>query len=163
MAARSCWTIGAILLLVATGAVAQTCSVSSAGASFGNYDFTNGNTTSGTVTLSCTLAILSNVSVALSAGTAGGATINNRMMSQQLPAGADRLGYGLYQYSTTGPLCAGGFVWGNTPATEPAPIGTLLIFNGFPHSWTVYGCVPSGQDVTVATYGDTVTITIAWN
>jgi spore coat protein U-like protein len=142
---------------------AQTCTVSSTGVNFGNYDYINGNGTTGTVTLSCTLALLTNVSLALSAGSAPGATTSNRMMSQTGPTGSDHLSYGLFQNATSGPSCAGGIVWGNTPATEPAPIGTLLIFNGRPQSWTINGCVPNSQDVTVSTYGDTVMATVSWN
>jgi spore coat protein U-like protein len=151
-----------VLMAGAFPALGQTCSVSSTGANFGNYDYANGNSTTGTVTLNCSLALLNNVTLALSAGVASGATTSNRMMSQQLPAGADRLNYGLFQNATVGPLCAGGIVWGNTAATEPAPIGTLLILPAFPHSWTVYACLPANQDVTVATYADTVTATVAW-
>lgn len=158
-----CFALIALWLCVfPLAASAQTCTVSSTGASFGNYDYTNGNSTTGTITLNCTRSLLTNVSVALSAGTFPGATINNRMMAQLAPAGSDHLSYGLYQNATSGPLCAGGVVWGNTPATEPAPIGFLIIGPGFPHSWTVYGCAPSGQDSSVASYGDTVTITITW-
>jgi spore coat protein U-like protein len=160
------WALGALggsmLFLLATIASAQTCSVTSGGINFGNYDYTNGNGTSGTVTLNCSLAVLQNVSLALSAGSASGATINNRMMQQTGPSGSDRLRYGLYQNATSGPSCAGGTVWGDTPATEPTPIGLILIFPGRPQNWTIYACAPSAQDVTVSSYGDTVIATVSW-
>lgn len=152
----------AVLSLLASWACAQTCSVNSTGVNLGNYDYINGNSTTGTITLNCSLALLRNVTVALSAGTGSGASINNRFMSQLAPAGSDRLRYSMYQNAVTGPSCAGGIVWGDTPATQPAALGVLLIAPGIPHSWTVYACAPSAQDLSVASYGDTVTITISW-
>lgn len=140
------------------------CTASSSGVAFGTYDYTNGNAATGTVTLSCTSStVMSTVRVALSIGTTAGATIANRLMAQTAPVGADKLKYGLYQNSTNGPACAGGTNWGNTIATEPAAIASLTVAPGTPHSWTVFGCSPSAQDINVAGYTDTVTVTISWN
>ncbi len=139
------------------------CTASSSGVAFGTYDYTNGNAATGTVTLSCTTSTsMFLVRVALSIGTTAGATISNRLMAQTAPVGADKLSYGLYQNSTGGPSCAGGTNWGNTSATEPAAIFSLTVAPGSPHSWTVFGCSPSAQDVNVASYTDTITVTITW-
>lgn len=157
-------TLFATVFLAMLGQSAHAaCTASSSGVAFGTYDYTNGNAATGTVTISCTTStVMSTVRVALNKGTTGAATITNRLMAQTSPAGTDTLKYGLYQNSTSGPSCAGGTNWGNTTATEPAAIPSLTVAPGSPHSWTVYGCSPSAQDVNVANYTDTVTVTISW-
>ena len=154
----------AVLLSLLAPPAEAACTASSSGVAFGTYDYTNGNAATGTVTLSCTTStVMTTVRVALNKGTTAGATIANRLLAQTAPAGADKLSYGLYQNSTSGPSCAGGTNWGNTVATEPAAIASLTVAPATPHSWTVYGCSPSAQDVNVAGYTDTVTVTISWN
>ncbi|HEY0281002.1 MAG TPA: spore coat U domain-containing protein [Rhizomicrobium sp.] len=124
------------------------------GAAFGNYSPSSGTpaTTNGTITLTCTVVLLSTLpsfTVSLSASTSG--QINPRQMS----FGAARLNYNLFttaSYTT---------IWGNGTAptvTQSYASGDNLVLKTF----TVYGRIPAGQVVAVGLYTDSLTVTITY-
>jgi spore coat protein U-like protein len=131
-----------------TANVTKVCTVAALPLSFGSYDPTSATPLDATttVTLNCTVGTAYNVG--LNAGTGTGATVAARKMT----SGADTLTYSLYRDAgrTT--------IWGNTVGTDTTS-GTFAIGQA---ALTVFGRVPAGQNVTAATYTDTITVTVTY-
>lgn len=130
---------------ILTVVVQSACAISANPLSFGNYSGTvlDVNTT---LSVTCTDTIPYNVG--LSAGTATGATVTNRMMTG--PGGA-LLHYSLYSnssYSTN---------WGNSAGSWVGGTGT-----GKSQTLTVYGQIPASQRPTAGNYTDTVIATVTY-
>jgi spore coat protein U-like protein len=126
--------------------VASSCSASATNLAFGNYDPLAVLPTAGTSTVTVQCTLLTNYTIGLSAGTGAGATVTTRKMTK----GADTLNYSLYQDA------AHLLVWGNTLGTDTiSGVGTGL---AIPH--TVYGRIPTAQNVNTGAYLDTITVTI---
>ena len=105
-----------------------------------NVDQTN------TIQVQCTNTTPFNIG--LNAGTASGATVTTRKMTN----GANTVNYSLY--SDPGRSVN----WGNTVGTDTvASTG-----NGASQSFTVYGRVPAQTTPAPATYTDTVTVTVTY-
>jgi spore coat protein U-like protein len=125
------------------------CTVSTTGVNFGAYSpFNTVNLDStGTITVDCTAR--STVAISIGASpTSGG--FNPRKMKQT--AGSDLMNYNLYTTS------ARTTIWGNgTQGT--ATLSQTVARNG---TWnaTVYGRIPSGQDIYYGSYGETLVVTI---
>ncbi len=131
-----------------TATAMKACSISATPQNFGSYDPTAAtplNSTS-TITILCTTGTEYNVG--LNAGSASGATVTTRKMTN----GANTLNYALYQDSSRT------INWGNTVGTDTVG-GTA---GGTAATLTVYGQVPAGQNVPVGAYSDTVTATITY-
>jgi spore coat protein U-like protein len=134
------------LLLSASSAAADSCSVSATGVSFGAYDvFKNGPTDStGAMTFECN-----------GGGKPISISLERRSLEsyRSLESGGQRLFYNLYlDASRTA-------VWGD------GSLGSQEYFNAKPPTKTpvtvpIYGRIPSGQDVGVGQYDDTVTIVV---
>ena len=154
--------MGLGLLFAPTDLRAATCSVSTPGVAFGNYDVyaaaaTNGT---GTMTVSCTLQasdgnnITVNYTISLSTGS------SNSYVQRQMQSGANTLGYNLYTTNTHS------VVWGNGSGSTQIVSGSLRLTNGNPtrsNNHTVFGQVPPLQDVAVAnSYLDNVTVTVTY-
>ena len=126
------------------------CTISATDLDFGSYDPLVANKTapqdaSTSVSVLCTKGS-SPVTVGLNTGTHA-----TRFMSN----GTDSLPYELYSDAP------GGTVWGNSGGalvTWPAFGSIASQGTGVPH--TVYGRIPSGQDVSVGNYTDTITATV---
>jgi spore coat protein U-like protein len=138
-------------LAASTGAVAQTCDVTSPTLAFGAYSPLGAApvkiSTTVTVTCRATLALLISYRILLSAGNSGNA--QNRWMA----SGANRLHYNLYTdptYST---------VWDNTNGVTGTILLTLLLLNGS-DTKTIYGNIPAQQAVPAGTYTDALVITV---
>jgi spore coat protein U-like protein len=128
-----------------TVVVQSACTISANPLSFGNY---SGVLVNATTTLSVTCTDTIPYDVGLSAGTAVGATVTNRMMTG--PAGA-LLHYSLYSnsgYSTN---------WGNAAGSWVGGTGT-----GNAQTLTVYGQVPANQHPAAGNYTDTVIATVTY-
>jgi len=135
-----------------TATVANNCSISTAGISFGAYDPIVANASApldaaGSVTIQCTKG--ATTTIGLSAGNNGA---NATGTTRAMKSGSDYLSYEIYQDSGRAS------VWGNsgsalfTPAAAPSSA---------PRPFTTYGRVPAGQDVPAgASYTDTVTATV---
>lgn len=131
-----------------TATVVKACSISATALAFGNYDPTVGTPDDATSTISVHCTNGTQYNVGLNAGTAPGASVTSRKMS----AGANVLNYSLYQDSGRATN------WGNTVGTDTLS-GTAA---ASPASLTVYGRIPSGQNVPVGNFTDTITATITY-
>ena len=143
--------IGLLCLLLA-GEAGAACSVSATGVNFGAYDVfvASPSDSTGTVTVTCDQAPPVDVVIAIgSSGTSGG--FNPRQMRSA--SSPDRLNYNLF-------VNAGrSTVWGDGAA------GTSTVFlknvvKNRPVLTTIYGRIPPGQDVSVGSYSDSLTVTI---
>jgi spore coat protein U-like protein len=129
--------------------VTNNCTISTAALAFGAYDpvVANASTNldgSGTVTVACTKGATSTIGLGLGSNASG----STRRMSD---GAGSFLTYELYQDA------ARTTVWGNsgaglvTPAAAPSKAA---------RNFTVYGRVPSNQDVPAGTFNDTVVATV---
>jgi len=144
--------LATLLCLLLGSEAGATCTVSATGVSFGVYDVfvTAPLDSTGTVTVTCDQAPPADVTIAIGpSGTSGG--FNPRQMRSA--SSPDRLNYNLF-------VNAGrSTVWGNGSA------GTSTVFlknvtKGRPVVTTIYGRIPAGQDVSVGSYSDSLTVTI---
>jgi spore coat protein U-like protein len=129
--------------------VLSACSVTANPLAFGSYNPTAATNLDATTTLSVLCTIGTSFQVGLNQGAGTGATVTSRLMT----GGSNTLGYALYQDTarTTN--------WGNTPGTDtPAAVTAPATAT----SLTVYGRVPSGQNVPATTYNDTITVTVTY-
>ncbi len=125
--------------LTLNSSVAANCTIGAATLNFGAYDPVVTNTASPldgstTMAVACTKGVAPNITTA----TAGGA----------MTGGGDTLNYLLYSDTgRTTPFTGTGF-------TMPAAAGKA------PQNLTIYGRVPGGQDVGVASYTGTIAVTV---
>jgi spore coat protein U-like protein len=147
--------------------VSASCQVNSAGnLNFGNYDVFSASSTPGSSTISITCSAGSSITVALSVGS-NSTSFNPRTMKD---SGGNVLNYNLYTTSVTNSGCTGGTIWGDGTAstvTEPNPSTPALVASSrfTPVPLTVFGCIPSGQDVKggpTETYTDVITVTVSF-
>ncbi len=130
-----------------TATVNATCNVSAANINFGSAGVLSANIDStGTVTPQCTNSTPYNIG--LNAGTATGATVTTRKMTN----GATTVSYSLYRNAgmTTN--------WGNTVGTDT--VGGTGTGNN--QSYTVYGQVPVQSTPAPGTYTDTIIVTVTY-
>jgi spore coat protein U-like protein len=140
-----------LFLLIGTSADAA-CRVTTTGLNFGAYDVFSAvpRDTTGTATVACDKNPPTDVTVSIGPSPGSGG-FNPRQMRRT--TGTDRLNYNLY---TTASMST---VWGDGSA------GTSTVFlkkvnKNKPVTTTIYGRVPPGQNVSVGSYADTVTVTI---
>jgi spore coat protein U-like protein len=141
-----------LLCLSLAGEAGAACTVSATGVNFGAYDVfvTTPLDSTGTVTVTCDQAPPVDVTIAIGPSGTSGGFVPRRMRSASSP---DRLNYNLF-------VNAGrSTVWG-----DGAP-GTSTVFlknvtKNRPAVTTIYGRVPPGQDVSVGSYSDSLTVTI---
>ncbi|UIJ46866.1 spore coat U domain-containing protein [Sphingomonas cannabina] len=130
-----------------TATVQTACAVTANPLAFGNYSPTAATALDATTTLSVLCTVGTSFTVGLNAGTATGATVTTRRMTN----GANTLSYALYREA------ARTNNWGNTPGTDTPPPTTA---GALPTTLTVYGRVPAGQNVPAGGYTDTITVTV---
>jgi spore coat protein U-like protein len=132
-----------------TATVLSACSVTANPLSFGSYDPTAASNLDATTTLSVLCTVGTSFQVGLNQGAGSGATVTSRQMT----GGSNTLAYALYQDTarTTN--------WGNTPGADTPPATTAPTTAT---SLTVFGRVPSGQNVPATTYNDTITVTVTY-
>jgi spore coat protein U-like protein len=141
-----------ILCVFFAGEAGAACSVSATGVNFGAYDVfvATPSDSTGTVTVSCDQAPPVDVTIAIGPSGTSGGFIPRQMRSASSP---DRLGYNLF-------VNAGrSTVWGDGAA------GTSTVFlknvrKNRPEVATIFGRIPPGQDVSVGSYSDSLTVTI---
>lgn len=136
----------AFFLVSAT--VLPSCVVTATPLAFGTYTSTADSLQTNTLSVTCTVG--TTYKVGLNAGQGTGATTTNRKMTG-LTVTTSTLNYSLYSNSgrTTN--------WGNQSSDSVSGTGT-----GLPQSLTVYGKIPSGQNVAADTYNDTITVTVTY-
>lgn len=151
-----------LLLLPFAVKATGTCSVSASGVAFGSYDVFNPlpTDTTGTVLINCIDdgvpgGLNIDVAVSLSPSATSG-LIANRQMA--MVGGTDRLNYNLFRDAA----CT--LVWGETPGLDDFIIPKVRVPKKgsitLTPAVTLYGRIPSGQDVTAGNYTDSVVLTI---
>ena len=133
-----------------TATVISSCSVSGADLAFGNYDPLSVVLGVGTTTVSVTCSLLAPYNIGLAIGT-NGASVTARKM-KITGGGSDLLNYHLYRDA------AHLLNWGNTVGTDTLS----LVGTGLSVGSTVFGTIPAGQNVSVGSYTDTITVTITF-
>lgn len=142
--------------------VPSNCTINSAGAlNFGAYNVfsASDNTTTGTISVSCTKG--TQITVALNKGS-NSASFAPRTMKD---ATTNTLNYNLYTGATTSPGCTGATVWGDGTASTSTQTPAASTSKGTPITLTVNGCIPAGQDVAAGaseSYSDTITVTVTF-
>ncbi|MBV9653577.1 MAG: spore coat protein U domain-containing protein [Acetobacteraceae bacterium] len=141
--------------LAARPAWAQTCSVSSSGASFGTYDtLAAGSTdTAGTVTVTCMSAATVNVSYSVQLGTGQSGNSLARIMTSN----AASLAYQLYVDALHSQI------WGDgTGGTATISDSYVLPGTTTRKNYNLYGSMPARQRVKAGSYSDSVLITVIY-
>ena len=135
--------------LTITATVTNNCTITTAPVAFGAYDpvVTNASTaldSTGTVTVACTKGAAATVGLDLGTNASGA-------VRRLKDSGTNYLTYELYKESTRTTVWgnAGGALYSAGAAPSKAP-----------RSVTVYGRIPSGQDIPAGAYGDTVVATV---
>jgi spore coat protein U-like protein len=132
-----------------TAAVGANCTISTATVAFPAYDPVVANASTnddgtGSVIVACTKG--STVTIGLGLG-ANASASQMRMKD----ATTDYLNYALYQDAGRAT------VWGNSGSGLLSPVAAP---DKTPRTFTVYGRIPSGQDVPAGSYSDTVVATV---
>ncbi len=139
------------LCVLALPGIAAACNVIGPNLSFGPYNPLSafGATTSGTISVDCNLSPPPTVRVQIGRSAISGGFQPRRMRHT---TGTDTLAYNLYTDA------GGTSIWGDGTA------GTTTLSDKVQKNkpWlpTVYGIMPPGQDVSVGSYTDTITISI---
>jgi spore coat protein U domain-containing protein, fimbrial subunit CupE1/2/3/6 len=141
----------AIITLSASNAFAQaSCTISVTSVNFGSYNVFGGSATdsTGTVVYSCN-NMAHNVVITLSKGASS--SFNPRTMTRS----GETLNYNLYKDAARTTIWGDGTPGTSTYTDNNPPNGTNITV-------TVYGRVPSGQDVSAGVYSDTVSAVITF-
>jgi spore coat protein U-like protein len=142
LAASLPWIVALVLILVPQQSWAVSCSVSTQGVNFGAYDpfgvIPHDNT--GSVTISCDGVISFQISLNTGMGS---------YAARQMTSGSSTLHYNLYTDATHTT------VWGDGTGGTGTRGGQLLDGN-----FTVYGRIPTRQNVSVGTYSDAIMVTV---
>ncbi len=148
---------GAVAILLAacaSGAAAVSCSVETPGLSFGNYNPFQGapNDSVGTILVSCSGAVGSQVAYLVRIGPGSSGTPNARMMRS--PSGRT-LGYNLYTDA------ARSLVWGDgTGGTQTLSDALTLNGVGQTRRFSVFGRTFERQNVSPGVYTDNLVISV---
>ena len=161
----SCSTVGIVLCLslAAARAHAATCTVTTPGVLFGNYDPTvsTAATMTGMASLTCTY-VLTGASATLTLAPGSSGTFTNRTMV----LGAQVLTYNLYldaaytQVFGDGTAGTATFTGCYVGLMFPCPGGGDT--SGMTYAVPVYGLLPSRQDVGAGMYSDTMLLTVTY-
>jgi spore coat protein U-like protein len=162
MTSQAARALALSLVLCASGgraAHAVSCTATPTGAAFGNYDPSSPvpTDTSGTVTISCSAAVVASTPVTVSLSSGGSGSVSQRRMA----SGQSSLLYQLYADA------ARTVVWGDgSGGSSPVSGSVVTLVNGVlgtgSLSMTVYGRIPGRQLATPASYADTILVTVAY-
>ena len=143
---------GFLLCLFLAGEAGAACTVSATAVNFGAYDVFVATPldSTGTVTVTCDQAPPTDIIIAIGPSGTSGAFIPRQMSSA---SSSDRLNYNLF-------VNAGrSTVWGDgAPGTSTVPLKNVK--KNRPVVTPIYGRIPAGQDVSVGSYSDSLTVTI---
>jgi spore coat protein U-like protein len=137
-----------------TANVIASCTISTAGIAFGNYDPVVANNatpldSNGTVTVACTQGAVTSIGMSQGGNQLGTSTAAAPL--RQMASGANRVRYDLYQDTLHS------VVWGDVgTASAMAYTSAGMAAQAF----TIFGRMPAGQDAVTGAYTDTVTATI---
>ena len=135
--------------LSVSASVANNCTISTSPLAFGAYDPVVANASTNldataTVTVACTKGATATIGLGLGSNASG----TTRRMTD---GSSNFLTYEMYQDSARSAL------WGNSGAELLSPVAAP---SKSTRDFTVYGRVPSNQDVPAGSYTDTVTATV---
>jgi spore coat protein U-like protein len=135
--------------LSVTATVGANCTISTTAVAFPAYDpiVTNASANddgTGSVIVTCTRGTAATIGLGLGANASGS-------QMRMKDATTDYLNYALYQDSGRAT------VWGNSGAGLLSPVAAP---DKNPRTFTVYGRIPSAQDVPAGSYTDTVVATV---
>ncbi|MBI5408428.1 MAG: spore coat protein U domain-containing protein [Nitrospirae bacterium] len=141
------------LLLSPPEVLLAACSVSTTPVSFGSYNVLSPspNDATGSVTVSCDQSAPPTVTISIGASPNSGG-FDPRLM--KLAAGSDMLFYNFYIDASRTQI------WGDGSANTFTK--SNKVHKGRPWVNSVYGRIPPGQDVSVGSYSDTLTVIINW-
>jgi spore coat protein U-like protein len=134
--------------LSVSATVAKNCSITTTAVAFGAYDPIVTNAVApldgtGSVVVTCTKGAGTRIDLGLGANASG--------TTRRMAGGGDFLTYELYQTTARTTVWGSGAAAGLTIPVAPSKAA---------RTFTVYGRVPGGQDVTATSYADTVVATI---
>lgn len=143
------------ILFLITGIARAVCTMSVTNVSFGTYDVFGTapvDSDSGKVNVSCT-ADVGRATVTIGKSTTSN-SFNPRRM--KLTTGTDLLSYNIYTTSARTAIWGDGTggtstVRADRPSGKPQPWATVL---------TMYGRIPAGQNISIGSYSDNITVTI---
>ena len=143
--------LAAAALLAHAGAAGAACMVSAPSLSFGVYDGLSGApaTTSGNAVVTCDHSPPPTVTLEI-----GPSAVSGGFFPRQLrqDGGSDVLAYNFYADP------GGASIWGN--GTGGTVTRSQRVQKNNPWSVTIYGRIAPGQDVSVGSYSDALTLTI---
>jgi spore coat protein U-like protein len=140
----------AALLCTPAHALVTSCTVTATSVAFGVYTPLTAASSTGTLSLSCFVALSSPVVISLTSGS------SNTFTQRTMTSGANTLGYNLYIDA------AHMIVWGD--GTGGSTTDTVTVVPGLPSitNVTVYGLVPS-QDPAPGSYTDAIiTVSVSY-
>lgn len=143
------------ILFFITGSARAVCTMSVTNVSFGTYDVFGTapvDSDSGRVNISCTSDV-NRATVTIGKSTTS-SSFNPRQM--KLATGTDVLSYNIYTTSARTAIWGDGTggtstVRADRPSGKPQPWTSVL---------TMYGRIPAGQNISVGSYGDHITVTV---
>lgn len=138
------WLLAVALAITAQQGWAALCSFSATGVAFGSYDVFSNQSVDSTSNIAVTCDVSSSYSISLSPG---GGSYASRVMA----SGGHTLNYNLYTDATRT------VIWGDGTGSTATVNGS-----GITGNHTVYGRIPARQNVYVATYSDTITVTLSF-
>lgn len=129
------------------------CNVAATNINFGTYDvFSNSPSDStGTVSVDCDEDPSPIVTIRIGPSFNSGGFNPRQMRHTTMP---DRLNYNIFTDSSMS------VIWGD--GTQGTATVTDRVFRNSLWVRTMYGRIPAGQDVSVGTYSETVSVTITW-
>jgi spore coat protein U-like protein len=141
-----------LILLIVHRAEAA-CNVATTNINFGIYDvFSNmPKDSTGSISVECDEAPPPVVAIRIGPSSGSGGFNPRQMRHTTRP---DRLNYNLFIDSSRSVVWGDGTGGGSTVANKVTKNKTWVS--------TLYGRIPAGQDVSVGTYADTVSVTITW-
>lgn len=134
-----------------SASVPDNCTISTEAVNFGAYDSSSNAEATGTVTILCTIGTSATITLGQGNNAGDGSTDTQPLRRLGQGSNADKLSYDLYKNTLRSDF------WGNTNETGKFSGGT-----GSNQSLTVYGRIPSGQNVPVGSYADTVVATVSY-
>ncbi|NJD63576.1 MAG: spore coat protein U domain-containing protein [Deltaproteobacteria bacterium] len=142
----------AVFCLLLAGPADAACKVATTGIDFGSYDVfvTVPLDSAGTVTVSCDRNPPTDVTVEIGPSASSGGFQPRTMRSA---SASDRLNYNLFTNASRN------VVWGDGNAGT-ARVVLVKVNKNRPQTATIYGRIPPGQNVSVGSYSDRITVTI---
>lgn len=142
--AASTLLLALTLLAAPLPAWSATCSISTTGVNFGSYDVFSNLSSDGVGSVSVNCDAAASYSIAISSG-------NGSYASRWMASGAHQLAYNLYREASRST------VWGDGTGGSAVVNGS-----GTGATHTVYGRIPSRQNVHAGSYSDNIVVIVTY-